>query len=196
MVSLIEKSILCTGSSPCGFCDYWLYLFVSVIDSGTFLPALSLLSGERLDKDERCFSKGKWNMPGPILETRSSTTLVLKPGISLRSSRAFSYLDNSFFYVQANHQPKSGLYPFGPSEGENVMLFHKIGAGLKQFFWTGRKITVVNRLYIVKSKNFTFTKHINKRSSSRSAFITYIFESLMLQSSTIRIIWFFSEAIC
>ena len=57
MVSLTEKRILCTGRSPCGFCDYRLYLS----------------------------------------ETRSSTTLVLKPGISLRSSRTLSYLDNSLF---------------------------------------------------------------------------------------------------
>ena len=75
MVSLTEKRILCTGRSPCGFCDYRLYL----------------------SQDERCFSEGKWDMSRPISETRSSTTLVLKPGISLRSSRTFSYLDNSLF---------------------------------------------------------------------------------------------------
>ena len=98
MVSLTKKRILCTGRSPCGFCDYRLYLFVSVSDScAFFLPALSLLPGERPAQDERCFSEGKWDMSRPISETRSSTTLVLKPGISLRSSRTFSYLDNSLY---------------------------------------------------------------------------------------------------
>lgn len=36
MVSLTEKRILCTGRSPCGFCDYRLYLFISVSDSCAF----------------------------------------------------------------------------------------------------------------------------------------------------------------
>lgn len=119
MVSLTEKRILCTGRSPCGFCDYRLYLFVSVSNScAFFLPALSLLPGERPAQDERCFSEGKWDMSKPISETKSSTTLVLKPGISLRSSRAFSYFDSNDFmrsdksYTRAG----SGLYPFGSSE--------------------------------------------------------------------------------
>ena len=53
------------------------------------------------------------------------------------------------------------------------MLFNKTGTRLKQFFRTGWQFTVINWIYIIKSKDFAFTKHINKRSSCRTACITY-----------------------
>lgn len=93
MVTFTEESILGTGRSPRCLCQDNLYLFVTVSNSSAFfLPALSLLPGQMPAQDAKCFSDGKADMSRPISETRSSTTLVLKPGISFSNSSTLSYL--------------------------------------------------------------------------------------------------------
>ncbi len=80
MVSF-TKNVFFVRVAPCGFCDYRLYLFVSVSDSCAFYPH-SRCCPEKDRPGRKMLSEGKWDMSRPISETRSSTTLVLKPGIS------------------------------------------------------------------------------------------------------------------
>lgn len=80
--------------TPCGIYNYHLYRLVSASDSGTFFTRSFVVHGERPAQDKRCFSEGKLNMSKLVSETRFSTTLVIKLGISLRSSRTFSYFSS------------------------------------------------------------------------------------------------------
>lgn len=109
MVTFTEEGILGTGRSPRCFCQDSLYLFVTMSNSSIFLPALSLLPEQIAAQDAKCFSDEKADMSRPISETRSSTTLVLKPDISFCNSSTLSYLNCCHHHLQVGVDTTASL---------------------------------------------------------------------------------------
>ncbi len=95
MVSFTKKRILCTGR-PCGFCDYRLYLFVSVSDSCAFYPH-SRCCPEKDRPGRKMLFRREVGHVKTYLRNQILYNLGAKTGNLLRSSRTFSYLDNSLF---------------------------------------------------------------------------------------------------
>lgn len=116
----------------------------------------------------------KWDMSRQISETISSTTLVLNPG-ALKNSRAFLYFSNNLFMRSKKSSTRTWIrsISFWIIWRRWMWCSSTKPVSPQQFYWTGWQFTVVNWLYIIKSKDFTFTKHINKRSSCRTVCITY-----------------------